>query len=336
MKRTISKKVIYVIAAVLLINNAISAQDKPKDEFKPSGKPFAKVFSNFHTGLTHNNVNSAFEITRAYLGYKYKMSENWSANLTLDVGNPKNGSALEQTAYIKVGALTYKKENLTFNFGLIGLKQFKVQEKFWARRFLYKSFQDQHKFNASADLGANIDYKIHKKISIDATIQNGEGYKKLQSDDTYRGGLGLTINPFEALTLRAYYDMMQKTETQSSLATFIGYNHKDKIFLGVEYNMQNNTSCVKDLNRNGISVYTAYAINKKFELFARYDQLASNTLAGATNAWNVGKDGEAVIGGLQYNAVKGVKIALNYQSWFPEASGAKDAPNLYLNFEYAF
>jgi len=328
-------KKIIIVALSLFVVLSLNAQEEKK-EFKPSGSPFAKVFSNFHTGLTENNNHSAFEIIRAYFGYKYSMNENWSAKVCLDVGNPKNGSDFEQTAYIKIGALTYKKGNLAFDFGLIGLKQFNVQEKFWARRYLYKSFQDQHGFNSSADLGASIDYKIHEKISVDATIQNGEGYKKLQSDDTYRGGFGLTINPVKALTIRAYYDMMQRTETQTSLATFIGYNHKDKIFLGIEYNMQANTGCVKDRQRTGISIYTAYTINEKFELFARYDQLASNTLSGATNPWNTGKNGEAVIGGLQYNAVKGVKIALNYQGWFPEASGATDAPNMYLNFEYAF
>ena len=78
-----------------------------EEEFKPSGSPFVKIYSNFHTDLTEDNQSSAFEITRAYLGYKYKMSKHFSAKTNLDIGNPKNGSVLEHTAYIKIAALTY-------------------------------------------------------------------------------------------------------------------------------------------------------------------------------------------------------------------------------------
>ena len=51
---------------------------------------------------------------------------------------------------------------------------------------------------------------------------------------------------------------------------------------------------------DGISVYAIYVINKKFEVFGRFDQLGSNTLPGETQKWNYDKNGNLIIAGVQY------------------------------------
>ncbi len=331
------KKLNIIIILSLMFSNSYSQNDE--EEFKPSGSPFVSVFSNFHSNLIiiEDQVNSAFEIKRVYLGYKYKMSEKFSAIANIEVSNPENGSSSGYAALLKFAALTYKIDKLSFDFGLINLKQFKFQENFWGHRYIYKSFQHENKYGYSADLGASVSYKLLKFLSVDATIMNGEGYKNIQSDDSYKGGFGLTIGPIDNLTLRAYYDIIQKESiAQTSIAIFLGYNFKEKIYIGVENNMQYNNECQENYDLFGISAYASYDINEKFEIFGRFDELFSSTISGSNIPWNQSKNGYAVIGGVQYAPVKGIKVAINYQGWTSDVPDTDHLPRIYLNLEYKF
>ena len=72
------------------------ADNSSTDEFVSGGKPFAKVFYNFHSHHVDGTTVSAFEIKRAYLGFAVKLSDNLSIKTNIDVGNPKNGSIYER------------------------------------------------------------------------------------------------------------------------------------------------------------------------------------------------------------------------------------------------
>ena len=52
------------------------------------GQPSAKVFSNFNYNLSDKDNNfKAFEVNRAYLGYSYALSDEFTTKITFDVGN---------------------------------------------------------------------------------------------------------------------------------------------------------------------------------------------------------------------------------------------------------
>ena len=325
------KQVSVLLLAMLCI--ALTAKSQT-DEFKPGGKPFMKIFSNYHNTFSDGETASAFELTRFYLGYEYAFSKNFSAKANLDVGNPGVGS-LQMTAYLKNAYLKYKANNFTVNFGLIGTNQFKVQEDAWGYRYLEKSFQDAYKFNASADLGVSIAYKFCDAFSADLIIANGEGYKKLQADSTFRTGFGMTATPVKKLTARAYYDFSSKDYTQSSIATFVGYA-ADNFSIGAEYNKQFNNSFNDGHDLSGTSFYTTVKASKKVKLFARYDNLTSNTLDGSTDNWNQSKDGQLYIAGLEYAPVKGIKLAPNFKGWSPADASKAFSSSLFLNCEIKF
>jgi hypothetical protein len=303
------------------------------NEFKPNGKANVNIFSNFHSSFSDGKNANVFEITRAYLGYGYKFSKYISAKVTLDVGNPKVG-ALEMTAYLKNASLTYKQNGFTLNFGVISLLQFKTQTKIWGYRYIYKSFQDQYKYNSSADLGINIAYKFSDFISGDFSLTNGEGYKKIAADSSLRAGFGVTINPIKSLILRAYYDCIKKKSiNQQSISLFLGYKIKN-ISIGAEYNKQLNHKNSDGKDLNGYSFYTTYTVNKKFKLFGRYDKLSSsNTL---DKEWNLAKDGSLFIVGMEFTPVKGIKISPNYQGWSPKKTAKKYTSVFYVNLEIKF
>ncbi|MCK5822847.1 MAG: hypothetical protein KAG95_02520 [Bacteroidales bacterium] len=333
-------RLLFLILFIIIFSVSLAQTQKSeeKKEFKPSGSPFIRVFSNFHADMTKNNESSAFELTRAYFGYKCNMSENFSAKLTFDVGNPKSSSSLKMTAFIKTAALTYNnnKGNLTFNFGIICLNGYNLQRKYWDHRYIYKTIQNQNKFGYTADMGAGISYKINKLLSLDATVMNGEGYKNIQIDNTYKSGLGITISPTKNLVIREYVDLSAKSEAQYTISNFVGYKLKNHLTLGVEYVFQSNHNFVSNNNLSGFSVFVSYNINKNFQIFGRSDNLSSNKISDNLTAWNIAKDGKTIIGGVQYSPIKNVKIAANYQFRKPELSSLNNEPKIYLNFEYKF
>ncbi len=338
-----NKLTLTIFVTIISAISMYAQENEQTKEFEPSGKPFVTVYSNAHITSYDGKTNYAFDVTRAYLGYGYKFSENFSGKLNIDVGAPEvsigdsleGETSLQLTAYLKAASLTYKKDKLSVDFGLIGLKQFKTQEGIWGHRYLFKSFMDENKFGSSADIGISVSYKFIDMLSADITIMNGEGYKTLQADSIFKYGIGITGKPIEGLVVRVYYDMMGKDNVQSTIATFVGYE-TEKINAGVEYNVQSNNKMKDGYDFSGLSIYGSYQATEKIQGFARFDNLSSVTLSGADDAWNIKKDGHVIIAGVELSPVKGVKIAPNYQGWLPSKSGAKSVSGFYINVELKF
>jgi hypothetical protein len=340
------KSLLSLLLIALSLNVFSQEQEKPKEQakeeskFKISGKPIIKVFANYNSNLGGNESVEAFDalqIKRAYLGYKATLSENYSVKLVMDVGE---NSGLYR-AYLKAASLNYKKGKIAYSVGMISTKQFKVQEKFWGYRYIRKSFQDQYKYGASADLGLSVDYRITKNILVDAIFVNGLGYKAVLPSGTYKGGLGLTLD-FNSLIFRAYYDIRAKSYAQEqNIATFIGYKFKDKFRIGAEYNYRISNKFNPDHDLFGYSVYATYIINKKFEIFARYDNSQSNvvqkTVIGPDvplTQWNIDRDGQTAMGGIQYKPIKRIKISANYRRVTSAVADIEGANWIFLNLEF--
>ena len=327
------KNLLLIVSAFLLITSSALAQES--DEFKPSGKINARVFANYHNTITDGKGVSSFELTRAYLGYSYNFSKNFSGEVLFDAGNPKDGGDFQMSVFVKNAYLKYKSNGFTVKFGVIGLSQFSAAESNWGYRYVAKSFQDSYKFGHSADLGIYADYKFSSLISADFSITNGEGYKKLQGDDVVKGSLGVSFTPSKEWIIRLYADRMEDKEAQTTISTMVGYNGT-KIRVGGEYNYQLNHSMKADQDYSGFSTFITYKASSKFSIYARYDNLVSDKIGAATTGWNDAKDGQLVIAGLQYAPVKGVKISPNVQAWSPAADGAKSVTTVFLHCELKF
>jgi hypothetical protein len=318
------------LVITMLSSNAFTQDEKP--EFKPYGKAFIRVYTNYHSTWTNGEANKVFEIQRAYFGYQYQLSEYISGRLTLDVGDPDFGE-LEMTAYLKHAYVQYRKDKLTAKIGMIGLHQFRMQEDMWGGRYLYKSFMDEQRFGPSADLGAYLAYDIHKNVSVDLTIANGEGYKKMESDTALKYSAGITVLPLDGLDFRFSYDHMGNDSAQQTLALYLGYS-TDKLAVGAEYNQQLNHKRNAGHDLTGISFYGSYVL-KKIRLFGRFDILSSPMLTTDTDPWNYAKDGELIIAGIEFRPVKGLMVTPNYQGWIP-ADGGGVSHSAYLSLEIRF
>ncbi len=323
-------RILLTTLIITLLSTNSFAQEEP--DFKANGRAFIRVYTNYHSTWTNGEANKVFEIQRAYFGYSYQLSEHISGRLTLDVGDPDFGE-LEMTAYLKHAYVQYRKDRLTAAIGMIGLYQFKMQENMWGGRYLYKSFMDEHRFGPSADLGAFLAYDIHDKVSVDLTIANGEGYKKLESDTALKYSAGITVLPLDGLDFRFSYDHMGKESAQQTLALYLGYR-TDKLAVGGEYNHQLNHKQDAGHDLTGISFYGSYLM-KKIRLFGRFDLLSSPMLTTDIDPWNYARDGELIIAGVEFRPVKGLIVTPNYQGWI-RADGSGVSHSAYLSLEIKF
>lgn len=303
-------------------------------EFKPSGSPEVLIFTDFNNTSSNGKNFSKFEITRAYFGYKYNFSPTFSGRLTLDVGNPGVGS-LNYTAYIKYGYAQYQKNKFTAKFGLIQNTMYEMLESYWGSRYIYKVFQDQYGFAASADFGISAAYNFNPVVSADVMISNGGGYKVLDTDSVLKEGIGVTLHPVKTITIRCYYDNMKKTNspiTQNSISLMAGYENTN-FKIAAEYNYQTNNKLINGNDLYGYSFYGKLFFSSKTDLFVRYDQLNSLNHPARPVSWNFAKDGKIVMVGLEYIPVKGIRISPNYQLWNPRDGSKSNLSSVFLNVE---
>lgn len=342
-----NKKLLTIISILSLIIGTVSAQTESTQtgslqtgstqtvaEFKPSGNMEVLVFTDFNSTTTNSKTMNKFEVTRAYFGYKYNFSRTLSGRATFDVGNPGVGS-LAYTAYLKYGYVQYKDNSLAVKFGLIQNTMYEMLENYWGNRYIYKVFQDQYGFAASADFGMSAAYDFNKAISADLMISNGEGYKVLNTDSVLKEGIGVTIHPIKQITLRGYYDNMKKTNSsvsQGSTSLMAGYANKT-FNIAAEYNAQVNNKFKSGYDFSGYSVYGTLSFNAKTGILARYDNLSSTDNTTNAHSWNFAKDGSEFLIGFQYIPVKGIRISPNYQIWTPKDGTKSNTSSIFLNVE---
>lgn len=324
-----------IIIITLLLNLAtFTAKSQNSAGFSAYGKPVFLVFSNLHTSFNDNGNNTAFEITRLYLGYEHFFSESFSARANIDVGDPGIGD-LHMTAYVKNAFLQYKKSGFSGRIGMISTDQFSLIEKHWGYRYIFKTFADEYGLGPSADLGFAAEYSPAKFISVDASVLNGEGYKKLQSDSTLKYTTGITLKPVAGLVLRGYTDFMKKDNVQKTISLFAGYSVKS-FKAGFEYTNQKNNRMMRDHDLSGISGFGSAGFAKKFTVFFRYDNLWSSKIPTSTESWNYNRDGQLFLGGADYSPVAGVRIAPVFYTWKPANRSMPVTSTAGFYFEYKF
>lgn len=320
----------------LSITKHLSAQVEEKTD--NTGDVSAKIFTHFNYSLDEDNHSTAFEVKRAYFGYKRNLDKHFSAELKLDIGSiddESEFSLIRRYTYFKNAYISYQKGNVKTWFGLMDMLQYKVQEKFWGYRYMYRSFMDEYRFGSSADIGTGIQYSPSKLITTDFVLSNGEGYKSMQFDRIYRAGAGITLKPVNGLTLRGYYTIHTSDTPQMIFSGFVGYR-MEKFRIGGEYNHQLNYKFVKGHERYGYSFYSTYSFSDQWEVFGRYDQLYSNIIPGEDLPWNLGNDGSAILTGVQFTPIPYLHLALNYQDWVEYAQNGSSGSYLYMNIEVLF
>ena len=113
------------------------------------------------------------------------------------------------------------------------------------------------------------------------------------------------------------------------MAAFVGYK-SDKFTIGAEYNKMWNASYKEGQDQYGYSVFASAKLDKKTEVYARFDDLCSK------DDWNKAKDEQAAILGAQFKLGKYVKMAPNFRMSMPKADGLDNRYSAYINCYFGF
>ncbi|MFW5851075.1 MAG: hypothetical protein ACOCWB_02510 [Bacteroidota bacterium] len=327
------------IISLLFVANQVSAQDT--SEFMPHGKVFAKVYSDYSTDFSNEEINSVgFNLERSYFGYKYYTSESFSAQVKIDIGNPDDvtaGALKKRMAYVRNAYGTYTLDaSTTISFGLIDIMTANLQEKAWGKRYVYKTFQDKHKFGNKTDVGVILKHSVNSQLDVDFAITNGEGYARVQEDMDFVYGFGATIKPTQDLLLRFYGDYSNLHFKPVTLNSLISITPADKISLNAEYMYKFNNAGLENHDLSGLSLYTTFELEKRINFYARYDKLWSNVLDHDTNPWNHQADGNAIVSGIEFTPLDNFRFAINYSGWIFDNSAISTKNKIGVYTEITF
>lgn len=288
-------------------------------ETYPSGRPIASIFADYRHQVNGEESIRAFEITRVFLGYSYIIDSHLSAQIILDISDPFYFENISPKRYanIRNAFLSYKLDKLTITAGIADGKGQVASRDFWGKRYVAKPFLVNYGYIFPADIGIVADFQLSNSIGIDAQIFNGEGYARIQSDNRFLYGAGITMKPVEGVVLRLFCDHYKGEEaTKNTFASFAGIRNQ-KLSVGIEFNYKTDFDWVDSHDVYGASITGSLNITERFELFGRYDRALSVIPDGEFKPWNAENDGSLAVAGIQYKQSKHLKFAFNYQGWTP-------------------
>ena len=304
----------FLFVAGLSVSVALQGQEPV--EFKPGGKVEARIFTGFITTFADGESHSKFDLGRAYLGYNYNFTKTFSGRIVYDVADPAVGK-MKFTGLLKFGYLKYQTEKLTISGGMISMPEYEYTDKKWGYRYVFKPSHDEYGFGVSADLGLSVSYKIAPWLLADVALTNGEGFKLTETDSTLKAAIGLTVIPVRNLWLHGYYDRMGKDGTcQQSADVIATYENKGFVF-SASYHYLQNTGLIVGHDLQALSLNGTVPVSEKIKIFGRYDFVSSARVGIENEAWNLNKDGQLFLAGIEFVLTPGVNIAPNYQGWIP-------------------
>ncbi len=272
-------------------------------------KPVITLFSNYHVSLQDASANSGFGLERAYLGCRFESGE-WSGRVVMDASvKSLDGSHSDFSVFVKNAYVSWKKDRLRIDVGMVKTLNYAFQEEFWGYRYIMKSFGDEYGFMSSADIGISATCRITDWLDADFSVLNGKGYKKIDFDNNFRYVFGLTSSFAEHFSVRVFYDLYTgdrrgySQNPQHTFSCFAGYRH-DGFSIGGEYYHVFNNGFEVGAVTSGVSAYGTINIAKKLGVFVRYDGI-----------FRASGDYDRLSGiraGLEYSPVSFISISPNF------------------------
>ena len=288
------------------------------------------------------DTKSAFNFQRQYFGYGGEVSDQVSYKILFDVGRTNVGAAViekdttyksEDTrliAFLKKAQVNYKSSFGKFNFGLIGMNTYGVQESNWGYRFIEKSAIDKYGFSATADIGVGFSRSLIDNLNLSLLFVNGEGFKKPQGDKYHKIAFNATygegnLNKNDGYNAGLVYTTESTDTDPTTMASVFGGFAGMGLRLGGEYDMLTKGS----VESNIISVSANYTVRDNIDIFARYDMVDDND--------NTDKNGENyLITGIVLACDGGISVAPNLRMVNYENTEKDSEMEYKVNFQFKF
>lgn len=323
---------VILLISILISGNLIAQEEAP------SGKAIGIIYADYRQQLNGDGSFKGFEVTRAYLGYDYKIDSHLSARVILDIGDPMSNEdvSTKRYYYLRNAYISYKYGKLDLTMGISDGLGHTESKDIWNKRYLSRPFLLEYKYMHIADIGVTAVFQASPLISIEAQVMNGEGFTNIQNDNSLLYGAGMTVRPIEGLSFKLFADTYSREDARkNTLTSFAGYTNI-RFSVGFEFNYKTDFDWTDTHNVFGYSAVASYNFTDNWQIFGRYDNSSSVIPDGETVPWNINEDGRLVIGGVQYKISSHLRFALNYQGWTPAAIEDSRWDYLQVNAEFKF
>jgi hypothetical protein len=301
------------------------------------------------------DTKSAFYFKRQYFGYGGEVSDKVSFKILFDVDRTNLGTTQDKkgdeisedtrlVTFLKKAQVNYKSSIGNFNFGLIGMNTYGVQESNWGYRFIEKSAIDKNKFSSTADIGVGFSRSLIDNLNLSLLLVNGEGYKKPQGDEYYKIAFNATygegnLNKNDGYNAGLVYTTESTDTDPTTMASVFGGFSGMSLRLGAEYDMLTKAG---GYEANIISVSANYGVSENLDAFVRidmHDPDTKYTYDKETYAEDDDKNklsSNYIIAGIVLACDGGISVAPNLRMVNYENTDDKFETEYKVNFQFKF
>jgi hypothetical protein len=318
------KKVLSILL-VLFFAASLAADGESKVSFTPDMRLI------FQYNFDLNNTTHHYNLERAYLGLSAKL-DNVTFRTTLDLTySSDNVKAMYlKYAYAEINKLIPIGKYI-FGQQKTGLIDF--EDKIWGHRSVAKVPVDLYKLDTSADMGLALDMKLPNKLGgIHFGYFAGEGYKGDTEEEDQEKALSLRANfnltPCLMMTAYGKYGFKRAADAENDVLFGGILSFKNKL-VSVAAEFFSRTTRA-DVGQRLIAAYaTFHAIEKKLDIFARFDMWDPNT-----DVDDETDEGNHLYLGLKYFLASKTSVAAFFRSVMP--SVGDNANSINFSFDQKF
>ena len=279
---------------------------------------------------SNTEETSEFNLKRQYFGYGGDVSDQVSFNILFDVGR-NDTIDTRLSAYLKKAQVNYKSSLGKFNFGLIGMNTYGIQESNWGYRFIEKSAIDKNGFSATADIGVGFSKSLIDNLNLSLLFVNGEGFKKSQGDKYHKIAFNTTygegnLNKNDGYNAGVVYTTESTNTDPTTMVSVFGGFAGMGLRLGGEYDMLTKAG---GYETNIISISANYGVRENIDIFARYDMVDDND---DTNK----KGNNYIVTGIVLACDGGISVAPNLRMINYENADKDSEMEYKVNFQFKF
>jgi len=276
---------------------------------------------------SNTEETTEFNLKRQYFGYGGEVSDQVSYKILFDVGRYDSDTRL--TTYLKKAQINYNSSFGKFNFGLIGMNTYNIQEKNWGYRFIEKSAIDKNKFSSTADIGIGFSKSLLDNLNLSLLFVNGEGFKKPQGDKYHKIAFNATygegnLNKNDGYNAGVVFTTESTDADPTTMTSVFGGFAGMGLRIGGEFDMQSKGGSESNI----ISVSANYSLRDNIDFFARYDIFDVDTSSD--------NDGENyLVTGVVLTCDGGISVAPNLRITSYE-NGSESETEYKVNFQFKF
>ena len=273
---------------------------------------------------------NAFDVDRAYLNFRAKNDDGFSARITTDVRRSDEDrlEVVLKYAYLQVAL----DEGVKLRFGSAPTPFVGFSEKFWGHRFIAQSFVDQEDVLDSADIGVSaLGTHADGLISWAASLVNGEGYGQIDVDhdkaiqarftvDPVHGELKLPISVFVSKDFYTHSDIDGHT-------VFVASVGLDQEFVGVWAEFVSDAA--GEIKGQGVSTNVVGKVPDLLNVVFRYDKWDPDT--------TLDNDAHTTLrGGITKDFAKMISAGLTFEQTIFEADPDQPTKGLFIRMKAGF